>query len=59
MLIRLFYNNELDLTSRLMDRLQLLRTSLIIQIKMFPAPRLCSPLSLSPDIIGKFLSDGI
>ena len=63
MLIWLSDKNELDLTnvltSRLMDRLQLLRTSLIIQIKMFPAPRLCSPLSLSPDIIGKFLSDGI
>ena len=34
------------LTSWLMDRLQLLRTSLIIQIKMFSAPHLCSPLSI-------------
>ena len=49
MLIWLSDKNGLDLTnvltSRLMDRLQLLRTSLIIQIKMSSAPHLCSPLS--------------
>ena len=54
MLILLSDKDELDLinllTSRLMDGLQLLRTSLIIQIKMFPAP-VSAPLSLFPRIL--------